>query len=89
MVQKLTHAEHDARAMLIGLVYDWRDGTYCSENSEGDPNTACMLDAITLEPVELITIHNRLNSWGHRNQKYRVWARPETPYAFKEEMDDG
>jgi hypothetical protein len=50
---KLTHDEHTTRAMLMGLVYDWRDGTYCTaQTSNGEPGYSdVILDCETLEPL--------------------------------------
>ena len=50
-MSKLTHKEHAARAMLMGLFYDWRDGTYCDGNYISGPTSEGMIDANTLEPI--------------------------------------
>lgn len=50
----LTHEEHVARAMLLGRVYDWRDGSYCILNrsiGQGMPVSEGMLDCLTCEPM--------------------------------------
>lgn len=85
-IKKLTHAEHDARAMLLGRVYDWRDGTYCLK---GDTDCGCismgMLDAMTLEPMD---DHNctRMQMWGNtKNVINPAFGRLETPYAYSEQ----
>lgn len=77
MAEKLTHAEHDARAALMGRYYDWRDGTYCDPAMGADDY---MLDAFTLKPrrVQLDQISGK--NYGQR-------PRPETRWAFAEETD--
>lgn len=58
MKSSLTRAEHNAAAMLMGKVYDWRDHTYCEkELSQHD----VMLDADTFEVVH----------WGKGNLQIR------------------
>lgn len=80
---KLTHAEHTARAMLLGRYYDWRDGTYClyEINPDGSPNVKPqnMLDAMTLEPITDIGL-SRMHKWGNQNRDIQDKRRP-TPYA--------
>jgi hypothetical protein len=54
-MKKFTHAEHRARAMLMGKVYDWRDGCYSDPmifSGVEMSSTRGMLDAVTLEPME-------------------------------------
>lgn len=54
MVTKLTRKEHHARAALLGLHYDWRDGTYCHPMFGRDASMLSsqgMLDCDTCEVV--------------------------------------
>lgn len=90
---KLTHKEHDARAMLLGRVYDWRDGTYClpSESGTGGVITRDMLDAVTLEPITQTAAFNRAQEWANFKSEDGPWStklafenRPETPIALGE-----
>lgn len=84
----LPHKEHDARAAILGMKYDWRDGTYY--RSTGDPRKADwqpfgeMIDAYTLETVDHETAGHRRTAWG--TGRYRVITRDrlETPYAPEE-----
>ncbi len=52
MSQLLTRSEHIARALLMGRVYDWRDGTYCLTDADGDPEVLGMVDCVTLEVID-------------------------------------
>lgn len=48
----LTREEHYARAMLLGRVYDPRDGTYCVASFDGDYSVSePYLDCVTLEVI--------------------------------------
>lgn len=54
MVTKFTRKEHVARAMLLGRVYDWRDGTYCYPmfgRDEAMLSSEGMLDCDTCEVI--------------------------------------
>lgn len=48
---KYTRKQHIARALLMGRVYDWRDGTYCPDIRDLTGNLMAdnMLDCDTLE----------------------------------------
>lgn len=62
-MEKLSHEEHRARAMLMGRVYDWRDGTYCLVN-ELDHNHLLprgMMDCDMLEVIEGYPIERMLH----------------------------
>ena len=55
---KLTRAEHMARAALLGLYYDPRDGTYCPgevNDETGDVwyKSKGLLDCLTMEPIDV------------------------------------
>lgn len=70
-----THAEHQTRAMLLGMIYDWRDCTYIS--LEGTLN---YFDAETLQPMNYEQCMGRMRQWetGHMTQDHL----PEpTPYC--------
>lgn len=56
-----TYDEHVTRALLMGRIYDWRDGTYCLTNPMGAPTEENMLDCLTLEPITK-TDHRRIDS---------------------------
>ena len=86
-MDKLTHEEHAARAMLMGRVYDWRDGTYCFADSDGLPiGTALdgrhpMLDCETLEVIDddkqeerFQKLNKEWRYWGSKPQP-RPWAK--------------
>jgi hypothetical protein len=77
-MNRLTHEEHAARAMLMGKVYDWRDRTYCDMNDQGSEPQWDMherdyaaLDADTLEPLTWGECEARI--MGNRNED---WRRP-------------
>lgn len=79
---KMTHAEHTARAMLLGMVYDWRDGTYCHFDPEGDGigiTYLGALDAMTLQPYDC-SIEHRIRDWGFISVRHTDPPQP-TPYA--------
>jgi hypothetical protein len=63
----LTRNEHTARAMLLGLVYDPRDGTYCREEFDGDGHLAStqgeMLDCETLVVIKAGVQSKRMNAF--------------------------
>lgn len=73
--ERLSHSEHTARAMLMGLHYDWRDGTYCKCHPTGGPSSANMLDCLTLELITYEIIVQR------ESAGYMVadWDKPEEP----------
>jgi hypothetical protein len=55
---KLTRAEHIARAALLGLYYDPRDGTYCPGSVDEDTGNVWykardLLDCLTMEPIDV------------------------------------
>lgn len=57
-MEKLTHEEHTARAMLLGMVYDWRDSTY-NYVYRDVMSPHGMLDAKTMEPIDPIRAADR------------------------------
>lgn len=59
---KLTRKQHIARALLMGRVYDPRDGTYCRLDDKGYPVTPGMLCCETLTPMSGKTSSDRLAS---------------------------
>ena len=81
-MSKLTHKEHAARAMLMGRVYDWRDGTYCDEEMDADT----MVDAVTLEPVDFHTAMARNVIRPDEEILYSDPPDRQTPWA---RMDNG
>lgn len=89
---KLTHMEHEARAMLLGKVYDPVDGTYCLADDQGDPSALGMLCADTLEPLppdhtiiqqrqDACRMERTFNPYTYDRQK-------ETPYAAPDPLPD-
>lgn len=59
---KFTRKEHIARALLMGRVYDWRDGTYCPDIRDAANNLMAsnMLDCDTLEEIDLTLQGSRI-----------------------------
>lgn len=87
MSEKLTHKEHATRAMLMGRVYDWRDGTYCLgvDDKTGMALPDDMIDAVTLEEVHHRSVTRRMGYSGtHAGEPWETPKR-ETPWA---RMDD-
>lgn len=84
----LPHKEHDARAAVLGMSYDWRDGTYY--RSTGDPSNDSwrpfgdMVDAYTLETVDHDTAARRRTAWKTGGGAIRARSRLKTPYASEE-----
>lgn len=83
--KRLTHNEHAARAMLMGRMYDWRDGTYCMVSGyeiDGTPilHPRNMINCQTFEPVHAVRI-------GADFIRYRPVDKPirETPWARMDE----
>ncbi len=83
--ERLSHSEHQARAMLLGLAYDWRDGIYSTLVFWGDdafPTTEGALDCLTCEPIDgdeyskriAQGYTNNLNSWRNPTQP-TPWAK--------------
>lgn len=85
-MSKLTHKEHAARAMLMGLVYDWRDGTYCHIDQAGIALAGDLIDAETLDHITLHEANGR-NVMGDRAEdvSWRTPPKQDTPWA---RMDD-
>lgn len=80
MTEKLSHSEHAARAMLMGRLYDWRDGTYCAVAHDGTYSITDMIDCETFEPVH--SASDRCQNWmnvstgGYSDTPHpRPWAR--------------
>lgn len=72
----LTHEEHQARAMLMGLMYDWRDGTYCLPRYPKAPSAKGMIDCLTLEPLwRQATPRDHTDLRSHNLGKYE-WNDP-------------
>lgn len=87
-MQKMTHKEHVARAMLMGLEYDWRDGTYCNGMDVfGGPSNQGMIDCVSLEKISTDSLEARMVSNRIGNLSPPDWETPlwETPWA---RMDD-
>jgi hypothetical protein len=80
---KLTHEEHAARAMLMGRIYDWVDGTYCTYDNNG-LDTDAMICCMDLEPISWERSVARRLAGG---DEYHFTLPPikETPWA---RMDD-
>lgn len=57
--ERLTYDEHCARAMLMGLEYDWRDGTYNAPDGEDSWDENNMIDCLTLQPITYEEVRNR------------------------------
>lgn len=79
MPYKFTHAEHKARAMLLGMEYDWRDGTYMKriEAMRYD-----YFDAETLEQMSVDDCIARMEAWGIDGYENDTEGHPEpTPYC--------
>jgi len=86
-MQKLTHEQHKARAMLMGLAYDWRNGTYYRPMGtfrDGSVATWWVVDAQTLKPMtgEQVAHRNKDPDW----QVFVIYYGPgnaprTTPYA--------
>lgn len=53
MTEKLTHEEHHARAMLMGMRYHHGNGApfYYAHGTDGAMDIMSMIDANTLEPI--------------------------------------
>jgi len=87
-MQKLTHEQHRARAILMGRVYDWRDGSYCFYADVESKHLSHMhaIDAETLEPISEATLVGRANEWcggtGGEGPGHDSRPRP-TPIADK------
>lgn len=58
-VEHLTYEEHCARAMLMGLEYDWRDGTYNAPDGMDSWDANNMIDCLTLQPITYEEARNR------------------------------
>lgn len=85
---KLTHKEHTARAMLMGRVYDWTDGTYCtlSLDKTGSLDPMTMIDAVTLQPVtQHVATDRRILSYDGTPAH---WSRPPLRKTDWARMDD-
>lgn len=83
---KLTHREHTARAILMGRVYDWRDGTYCEGVlNNGGVSHHNIICAVTFEPITNSSITRRM--FLNNATAAMDWRKPrhETPWA---RMDD-
>lgn len=77
--ERLSHSEHAARAMLLGRVYDWRDGTYCTSFKDGHLSTANVLDCLTCEPITPAEEHMR-KMQGFTGSAWDIPEQP-TPWA--------
>lgn len=60
--EPLTIEEHEARAMLLGKVYDRRDHTY-SRSLNNLPVAWDMVDAGTLEPITVEQSNARIDKF--------------------------
>ena len=76
---KLTRTEHHARAMLLGRIYDWRDGTYCHSDGVGDGGVSFdnMINAETLEPIGQSEAMKRSGGLGYKEvpEGVKPWER--------------
>lgn len=74
---ELTHNEHRARAMLLGLWYDWRDGTYNNEDGR------VTINALTLENDDFPIYSDRRKEWGfsYEGDDANMENPPPTPYC--------
>lgn len=77
----LTHQEHTARAMLLGRVYDWRDGTYCRIDRSGSYDTDSMLCCVTMEPIDLHTSTKRRDGANLMDDDAWGCAKENTPWG--------
>lgn len=61
---KLTRKEHKARALLMGRVYDPRDGTYCKVGDDLEMlSTTDLLDCVTMEVMDPQTCKERMHGF--------------------------
>ena len=82
---KLTHEEHYTRAMLMGLEYDWRDGSYFYEV----PNDQVYMDAVTLEVIDIDICLNRLMERDLAVVNWNTTPTMEPYHVWKEKKDAG
>ena len=88
---KMTHSEHAARAMLLGMKYDWRDGTYCKGTDQTNgPGSNDMIDCVTLERVSFLDTFDRMGENKiNLGEGTFSWHTPrwETPWARMDDND--
>lgn len=91
MSEKLTHKEHMARAMLMGRIYDWRDGTYCLSSSGSTIHMSVqdMLCADTLGDISGDQCISRRHHNGAADFEPGSDPAFETPWAKMDEEDGG
>ncbi len=75
----LTHQEHQARAMLLGLHYDWRDGIYGKMDGH-IVSTVGALDCLTCEPISKEEYVWRKNL-GFLDSSYYLEPERDTPWG--------
>lgn len=81
MTEKLTRAEHHARAALLGRKYDPRDGTYCDHLFSLND----LIDCVTMEPT---TVRKQEEKYGFAvGGMYSIYGEP--PKTMPWEKEDG
>jgi hypothetical protein len=74
-----THAEHQARAMMLGMEYDWRDCTYFKRI---DTMIYHYFDGETLEQMSVDDCLARMDAWGYTGLDHDEDSTPRpTPYC--------
>lgn len=77
-MDKLTRKAHIARAMMMGRLYDWRDGTYCIPCMDGSAPGSNCIDCETLEQRSYNAEMIAGKKWDdYKNATVQPWELPE------------